>query len=114
MTDDEFKMMPIGFIRKYGSYISNMRRYEADFRLDENKNQHKGYFDQVRFLKKIMTDEEKQLMIKEFQKTQEADVVSMKDLERERGDYMRRQPRVHPDSMNYNFEEYGRYSKMLR
>lgn len=27
MTDDEIKLMPLGFIRKYGSYISNLKRY---------------------------------------------------------------------------------------
>lgn len=52
-------------------------------------------------------------MLKEFRSAYEPDVVTMKDLERERGDYMRRQPRVKPSELSYNFEQYGRYSDML-
>ena len=37
MTDEELKMMPLGFIRKYGSYITNLKRYEKDSHLEENK-----------------------------------------------------------------------------
>jgi len=37
----------------------------------------------------------------------------MHNLERERGDYMKRQPRVKIDQVSYNFEQYSRYSNML-
>ena len=37
----------------------------------------------------------------------------MKDLERNRGDYMKRQPRVKPEELSYNFEQYGRYTELL-
>ena len=33
MTDAEIKLMPLGFIRKYGSYISNLKRYNDEFHL---------------------------------------------------------------------------------
>ena len=52
-------------------------------------------------------------MLKEFQRAYEPDVVTMADIERNRGDYMYRQPRVKPAELSYNFEQYGRYSKML-
>jgi len=35
-------------------------------------------------------------MLQEFKSAYVPDVVTMKDLERESGDYMRRQPRVKP------------------
>jgi len=35
----------------------------------------------------------------------------MKDLIREEGDYFKRQPRVDITKMNYNFEQYRRYTK---
>ena len=37
MTDAEIKLMPLGFIRKYGSYISNIKRYNMEFHMEENK-----------------------------------------------------------------------------
>ena len=37
MTEAEMKLMPLGFIRKYGSYITNMRRYDKEWHLEENR-----------------------------------------------------------------------------
>ena len=89
MTEDEIRMMPMGFIKKYGSYITNLQRYYSDWKMDENKNM-RDYYSQVKFLKKLQTDEEKSLMLKEYQRLFEPDIVTMKDLERNPGDYMRR------------------------
>lgn len=89
MTEEELKLMPMGFIKKYGSYISNMARYDKEFHLDENK-QGRGYFEQVKSLKRLLTDEQKKSMIAEFKRALEPDVVTMKDLVRREGDYMRR------------------------
>ena len=89
MTEDEIRMMPMGFIKKYGSYITNLQRYYSDWKMDENKNM-RDYYSQVKFLKKLQTDEEKTLMLKEYQRLFEPDIVTMKDLERNPGDYMRR------------------------
>ena len=33
MDMDEFKLMPPGFIMKYGSYIQNLERYQSEFKL---------------------------------------------------------------------------------
>lgn len=52
-------------------------------------------------------------MMKEFERCFDPDIVNMEDLERERGDYMKRQPRVKIDEVSYNFEQYSRYSNML-
>lgn len=52
-------------------------------------------------------------MVKEFKRAFKPDNIQMADLERNRGDYMKRQPRVNSEELSYNFEQYGRYSKML-
>ena len=51
--------------------------------------------------------------IKEFKDAYIPDVVTMHDLVRDKSDYMRRQPRIDPETLSYNFEEYGQYSKIL-
>lgn len=83
------KLMPMGFIKKYGSYITNLQRYDREFHMEENKEIY-GYFNQIKNLKKLQTDEEKALMLEEFKAAYVPDVVSMQDLEREKGDYMKR------------------------
>ena len=112
MSEDEMNLMPLGFIKKYGSYITNMQRYDREFHLEENK-MISSYFKQVKNLKKLQTDEEKGLMIEEFKHAFVPDEVKMESLERQDGDYMSRQPRVKPNELSYNFEQYQRYSKML-
>ena len=102
----------MGFIKKYYSYITNLRRYDRDFHLSENKNLN-GYYQQIKHLKKLQTDQEKDLMLKEFQNAYVPDIVTQADLVREEGDYCKRQPRVNPKELSYNFEQYERYSRML-
>ena len=112
LTQDEFELMPLGFIKKYGSYLTNLNRYNKENHLQENRLIH-DYYSQIKNMKKLQTDEEKALMLKEFQRAYDPDVVTMKGLVREEGDYMRRQPRLKQDELSYNFEQYGRYSEML-
>ena len=38
ITKDEMKMMPTGFVKKYGSLLANLRRYEGDNKLKENRD----------------------------------------------------------------------------
>ena len=83
----------MGFIKKYGSYLTNLNRYNRDLHLEENKHIKDWHYN-IKFMKKLQTDEEKALMVKEFERAYIPDVVTMADLERERGDYMYRQPRV--------------------
>ena len=52
MTEPEMKLMPMGFIRKYGSYLTNIQRNHRDFHLSENKNIY-DYFQQVKNIKKL-------------------------------------------------------------
>ena len=89
MNMADMKLMPLGFIKKYGSYVNNLRSYDKEFHLAENRNIY-DYHNQIKNLSKLQTDEEKSLMLKEFKAAYEADIVTMKGLERERGDYMRR------------------------
>ena len=110
MSKEEFQLMPMGFIKKYGSYINNLRRYDREFHMEENKGIG-GQFDQVKHMKKLLTDEEKELMLKEFKLAYVPDIVTMAGLEKERGDYMKRQPRIDPEKLSYNFEQYDRYTK---
>ena len=89
LTQDEFELMPLGFIKKYGSYLTNLNRYNKENHLQENRLIH-DYYSQIKNMKKLQTDEEKALMLKEFQRAYDPDVVTMKGLVREEGDYMRR------------------------
>ena len=75
MSEYELKLMPMGFIRKYYSYITNLKRYDKEFHMEENKNLY-DYYQQVKSLKKLQTDEEKALMLKEFKYAFVPDVVS--------------------------------------
>ena len=61
-----------------------------------------------------MTEEERKHMIKAFEKSFDAEIATMQNMERERGDYMRRQPRVDPTKLSYNFEQYRRYTSLLQ
>ena len=81
MSKEEIELLPEGFIKKYGSFVTNLQRYDREFHMEENKSI-KDYFKQIKHLKKLLTDEEKELMRKEFERAYEPDVVTMKDLER--------------------------------
>ena len=61
-----------------------------------------------------MTNEEKELMLKEFRMAYVPDVVTPASIVRNKEDYCKRQPRVDPERLNYNFEQFKRYSYMLR
>jgi len=54
-------------------------------------------------------------MLKEFQRGLEPDHVTAETLmkDAEPGDYMRRQPRVDPSKLSYNFEQFDGYSQRL-
>ena len=52
ISEEEFKLMPMGFIKKYGSYITNMRRVDKEYHMEENKSIY-DYYSQVKFLKKL-------------------------------------------------------------
>lgn len=38
MTEREYSMMPAGFIKKYGSYITNIQRFNREWHFEENKS----------------------------------------------------------------------------
>jgi len=44
--------MPMGFIKKYGSYLTNLQRYNRDFHLEENRGI-QDYYTQIKFMKKL-------------------------------------------------------------
>jgi hypothetical protein len=112
ISEVEYKLMPMGFIKKYGSYINNIRRYAADNKLEENKKI-ADYYAQVKHLKNLLTDEEKKHLLIAFKKAHTPDVVRVEDLIPEDAEYMKRQPRVEPEKLSYNFEQYRRYTKMI-
>jgi len=63
MSHEEFKLMPYGFVKKYGAilfFVDKTRKMEHE---EHNKTMH-GYFDSVRRLQRLMTNEEKE----EFQR----------------------------------------------
>ena len=53
-------------------------------------------------------------MLREYQRSFEADEVKMEDLTENQGDYMRRQPRIDPSKLSYNFEQFPKYSQQLQ
>lgn len=55
MTDADFKMMPYGFVKKYGSIMFYLKKQQEEFHLDENLSMN-GYFKQVKNLQGLMTD----------------------------------------------------------
>ena len=44
MSEADLKLLPYGFLKKYGSYIHFLRRMENEARVTENKN-YQGYYD---------------------------------------------------------------------
>ena len=111
MSKEELELLPYSFMKKYGAYVHFMRRMGDEARLDENRSL--DYYGQIKSLNKLQTEDERSLMIKEFRKSLEPDVVTMDDLEEEKGDYMKRQPRVDLDKLSYNFEQFDLYSSKL-
>jgi hypothetical protein len=57
-------LLPINFIRKYGGYVGFLQRYGAEKHLDENKSLE--YYKTIRSLRKLQTEEEKDLMLREY------------------------------------------------
>lgn len=49
MSPSEFKTLPYGFIKKYGSILDMIQLQQDDLKLDQNQ-QMKGYYAQVRNL----------------------------------------------------------------
>ena len=58
MSEQEMKLMPYGFLKKYGSMLHFMRRMEQDAHVTENK-EYRDYYQQVKRLSKLLVDEEK-------------------------------------------------------
>ena len=42
----------MGFIKKYGSYLSNLNRYNKEYHLQENRMIH-DYYSQIKHMKKL-------------------------------------------------------------
>lgn len=58
MTDAEFKMLPYGFVKKYGSIMDALAKQRAELNLDRNLN-NKEYYSQIKTLQTLQTDQEK-------------------------------------------------------
>lgn len=58
MTDAEFKMLPFGFVKKYGAIMDGLAKQRAELNLDRNLN-NKEYYSQIKTLQTLKTDEEK-------------------------------------------------------
>jgi hypothetical protein len=58
MTEEEIKLLPSGFLKKYGSYLNFMQKMQSEAKLDENKH-FMGYYDQIRRLGRLKTDQQK-------------------------------------------------------
>ena len=55
MSEHEMKLMPFGFLKKYGSLIHFMRRMEQEAHVSENK-EYNDFYRQVEHLNALLTD----------------------------------------------------------
>ena len=55
-----------------------------------HENKSLEYYKTIQSLRKLQTEEEKDLMLREYQRSFESDEVKMEDLTENQGDYMRR------------------------
>lgn len=56
----------------------------------ENKEQYHGFYDQVKDIDRLLTDEEKKEALDRVESSKQPDIVKMVDLIREDGDYYKR------------------------
>lgn len=112
MTDAEFKMLPFGFVKKYGSIMDALQKQRDELNLDNNIA-NVAYYSQVRHLQTLRTDEEKAADERLFEMSKKDHVVTQAELVREDGDYMRRQPRIDHSKLSYNFEQFRHYTKFF-
>lgn len=113
MTDAEFKMLPYGFVKKYGSIMDALAKQRAEMNLDRNIN-NSGYYSQIKNLQTLKTDEEKAADQRLFEISKNEQIVTQAELVREDGDYMRRQPRIDHSKLSYNFEQFRDYTKFFK
>jgi hypothetical protein len=58
MSPEDFKALPYGFIKKYGSIADQLAMQRAEYQHESNKK-YNGYWDQVKRLQTLQTNEEK-------------------------------------------------------
>ena len=106
MPAEEISLMPINYIKKFGSFTIKVEEQQAQAHLEENKTL--SFYDQTRGLKKLMTNAEKEAV--EAEKDMYRKKIGHKDYERE--GYMKRQPRLDLSKYNYNFEQFREYTAL--
>ncbi len=102
MTEREMKLLPYGFLKKYGSIVHMMRRIEQDAKVRENKSL--PYYQQIKNNDKVLRNDEQQALQQFKELHVQPDNVTLKDLIKDNEDYFRRQPRIDPSKLSYNFE----------
>ena len=76
MSRPDFKLMPLGYIKKYQSYVHNILRYRKDNKMEENKNM-EGYYEQIKHLKTLLTEEQRNHLKAEVERAFIPDIVRM-------------------------------------
>ena len=69
------KLMPYGFIKKYGSMLHFLRRMEQEAHVTENK-EYRDYYTQVKRLNKLLIDEEKLQLVLKKERDLQPDIVT--------------------------------------
>ena len=90
MSKEEFTKLPYGFVKKYGTYLLFQRRMMLEAKVRENKEHYHGFYDQVKNIDSLLTDEEKKETNERLESSKQPDIVKMVDLVREDGDYYKR------------------------
>ena len=112
MDEDELKMIPYSYMRRYGAMMHFIKRMEEDAQLKENRT-FADYYRQIYRMDRLMSNEEKAADAAHDALHQTIDEVTIAGLIREEGDLFRRQPRIDPSTLCYNFEQYRRYTDLL-
>ena len=58
ISEKELEMLPYSFLKKYGSYLTQIQTMHTETNFDENLTV-RGYYDQIKNLDKLETNEEK-------------------------------------------------------
>jgi hypothetical protein len=106
MSKEELEKMPLSFVKKYSSFLIKLKDGQELTKLEDNRSL--PYYQQIKDLKRLETNEEK------LAKAVVLDIKKAADtsFQYEREGYMSRQPRIDLKQYNYNFEQFREYTTL--
>lgn len=110
MTEDEMDQLPSEIIKKFAVRIIKTEELHDEAHLEQNKDI-KEYAQQIKGLKKLLTNEEKKAIEDKKIKAKE-DAINEPDYAYTRENYMMRQPRLDLSKTNYNYEQFREFTSL--